>query len=172
VSEAGRSARFTALIGEATATVEVQPLADGRFRVTIDGRERLVDSRPTAPGSWSLLIDHATADVSVTWRGDEYTVATGGRAHRLRLMDERARRRHERGGGADGGNDVRAQMPGKVVAVLVAAGATVERGQGLLVIEAMKMENEIAAPRAGTVAELRVQPGQAVESGELLVRIA
>jgi biotin carboxyl carrier protein len=62
-------------------------------------------------------------------------------------------------------------MPGKVVAVLVEVGAAVERGQGLLVIEAMKMENEIAAPRAGTVAELRVRPGQAVEQGELLARI-
>jgi biotin carboxyl carrier protein len=171
VSDAGRTTRFTALVGEDTCTVEVQPLADGRFRVTVDGRERIVDSRPTGTGSFSLLIDHAAAEVSVTWRGDEYTVATGGRAHRVRLMDERARRRHERRGGADGGNEVRAQMPGKVVAVLVAAGATVERGQGLLVIEAMKMENEISAPRSGTIAELRVQPGQAVESGELLVRI-
>ncbi len=62
-------------------------------------------------------------------------------------------------------------MPGKVVAVLVEAGARVERGQGLLVIEAMKMENEIAAPRAGTVADVRVKPGQAVEAGELLARI-
>jgi len=62
-------------------------------------------------------------------------------------------------------------MPGKVVAVLVEAGARVERGQGLLVIEAMKMENEIGAPRAGTVSEVRVKPGQAVEPGELLARI-
>ncbi|TMB21496.1 MAG: acetyl-CoA carboxylase biotin carboxyl carrier protein subunit [Deltaproteobacteria bacterium] len=62
-------------------------------------------------------------------------------------------------------------MPGKVVAVLVEPGARVERGQGLLVIEAMKMENEIGSPRTGTVAEVRVRPGQAVEAGELLARI-
>jgi len=62
-------------------------------------------------------------------------------------------------------------MPGKVVAVLVLAGATVERGQGIIVIEAMKMENEIAAPRAGTVTEVCVQPGHAVEAGQLLARI-
>ena len=59
-------------------------------------------------------------------------------------------------------------MPGKVVAILVEPGAAVARGQGLLVIEAMKMENEVAAPRDGTVQEIRVQPGQTVEAGELL----
>jgi 3-methylcrotonyl-CoA carboxylase alpha subunit len=62
-------------------------------------------------------------------------------------------------------------MPGKVVAILVEPGAAVERGQALLVIEAMKMENEIGAPRAGRLAELLVRPGQAVEGGELLARI-
>ena len=62
-------------------------------------------------------------------------------------------------------------MPGKVLAVLVDAGAEVESGHGLLVIEAMKMENEIAATRAGTVKEVKVVPGQAVESGELLAVI-
>jgi biotin carboxyl carrier protein len=171
VTEGTRTTRFTALVGEELRAVEIQPLAAGRFRVVVDGRERVVDSRQTGDGSFSLLIEHATAEVSVTWRGDEYAVAAGGRTHRIRLLDERARRRRERHGSADGGNEVRAQMPGKVVAVLVAAGATVERGQGLLVIEAMKMENEIAAPRAGTIAELKVQPGQPVESGELLIRI-
>jgi len=167
----GRTARFTALVGETTRALEIEPLGEGRFRIVIDGTERVVDSRQTGPGTFSLLIDHATAEVSVTSRGEEYAVALDGRTHRLRLLDERALRRHGRKGGAEGGKEVRAAMPGKVVAILVAVGAAVERGQGLLVIEAMKMENEIAAPRPGTIAEILVKPGQAVESGELLVRI-
>ena len=165
-----RPARFTALVGEATHALEVEPLGEGRYRIAIDGRERIVDGRETGAGTFSLLIDHAAAEVSVTSRGDEFQVAVGGRTHRLRLLDERARRR-QRAAAVDGAREVRAAMPGKVVAVLVEAGARVERGQGLLVIEAMKMENEIAAPRAGTVAEVRVKPGQAVEAGELLARI-
>ena len=92
----------------------------------------------------------------------------GGRTHRLRLLDERALRQRARAGAGEGEREVRAVMPGKVVAILVEVGAAVERGQGLLVIEAMKMENEIAAPRAGTIRELRVVPGQAVEPGEIL----
>ena len=165
-----RRARFTALVGEATHALEVEPLEDGRWRVAIDGREQVVDSRQTGQGTFSLLIDHAATELSVTSRGDEYQVVIGGRAHRLRLLDERALRR-ERGAAGDGAKEIRAAMPGKVVAVLIQTGAVVERGQGVLVLEAMKMENEIGAPRAGTVVEIRVKPGQAVEAGEILARI-
>jgi biotin carboxyl carrier protein len=164
----GRPARFTAVVGEVTHQLEVVALGEGRFEVSIDGRARVVDSRETGPGTFSLLIDHATAEVSVVSRRDEFAVAVGGRTHRLRLLDERALR--QRGGKAvgAGSREVRAVMPGKVVAVLIETGAQVVAGQGLLVIEAMKMENEIAAPRAGTVQEIRVSPGQAVEAGEIL----
>jgi len=144
---------------------------DGRWRVTVDGREHVVDSRQTGEGTFSLLIEHVATEVGVTSRGEDYQVVVGGRAHRLRLLDERALRRRERGAGGDGAKDIRAAMPGKVVAILVAAGTAVERGQGVLVLEAMKMENEIGAPRAGKIVEIRVQPGQAVEAGELLARI-
>jgi biotin carboxyl carrier protein len=166
-----RPARFVAVVGETTHAVEVEGLGDDRYRIAIDGRERIVDSRQTGAATFSLLIDHASAEVSVTSRGDEFTVSVDGRSHRLRLLDERARRRGPRATLRDGERDVRAVMPGKVVAVLVAEGATVEAGQGLLVIEAMKMENEVTAPRSGTVKELRVQAGQAVEAGEVLARI-
>ena len=164
---ASRPARFTALVGDTTHAVEVVPLDDGRYEVSIDGRSRVVDSRQTGAATFSLLIEHASAEVSVLARGDSYAVEVGGRTHRIRLLNERALRARGRAVGA-GDREVRAIMPGKVVAVLVEVGAAVEPGQGLLVIEAMKMENEVPAPRAGTVKELRVQPGQAVEAGELL----
>jgi biotin carboxyl carrier protein len=165
-------ARFTALVGEETHAVELLPLGEGRYRIAIDGRVHLVDGRETAPGTFSLLLEHAAAEVSVSRRGDEFSVVVAGRTHRLRLLDERQRRRRTHDAAGDGVREVRAAMPGKVVAVLVEPGARVERGQGLLVIEAMKMENEIAAPRAGSVAEIRVRPGQPVEAGEILVRFA
>ena len=166
----GRQPRFTAVVGETTYEIAVTALDDGRFEVTVDDRTRIVDARPTSAASWSLVIDHAVADVSVLARGDAYAVEVGGRTHRFQLLDER---RGRSGGLAkDGGSgEVRAVMPGKVLAVLVDAGAEVASGQGLLVIEAMKMENEIVATRAGTVKEIKVAPGQAIESGELLVVI-
>ena len=161
-----RPARFTALVGDAERAVEVVTLGEGRYRVSIDGTVRTVDSRRTGAAGFSLLIDHAAAEVSVVARGDDYLVDVAGRLHRVRLLD--ARRARARGAGPSGEREVRAAMPGKVVAVLVEPGAAVARGQGLLVIEAMKMENEVAAPRDGTVQEIRVQPGQTVEAGELL----
>ena len=60
-------------------------------------------------------------------------------------------------------------MPGKVIALLVSEGELVERGQGLAIIEAMKMENEVRSPVAGTVKEIRVKPGESVEGGTVLV---
>jgi biotin carboxyl carrier protein len=166
-----RPARFTALVGETSHALEILALGEGRWRITIDGRERVVDSRQTGQRTFSLLIDHEAVELSVTSRGEDFQVVVGGRAHRLRLLDERALRRRERTGPGDGAREVRAAMPGKVVAILVEAGAAVERGQGLLVVEAMKMENEIGSPRAGTVSEICVKPGQTVEAGELLARI-
>ena len=166
-----RAARFTALVGESTHALEIEPVGDSRYRITVDGREQIVDSRQTGQGSFSLLIDNRTVELSITSHGDEFQVVVGGRAHRLRLLDERAVRRRGHAATGEGANEVRSAMPGKVVAVLVQPGATVERGQGLFVIEAMKMENEIAAPRAGTVSKVCVKPGQAVEAGELLARI-
>ena len=163
--------RFEAVLGDETHTVAVETLEDGRYRVLVDDREHVVDCRQTGAATFSLLIGHATADVSVARRGEDFSVAVDGRTHHLRLLDERAQRRRARGTGGDGAREVRAAMPGKVVAVLIEPGTAVKRGQGILVIEAMKMENEIAAPRDGTVAEILVKPGQAVESGELLARI-
>ena len=161
-----RPTRFTALVGDAARTVEVVSLGDGRYQVSIDGTVRTVDSRRTGAAGFSLLIDHAATEVSVVARGDTYLVDVGGRAHRVRLLD--ARRARAEGTRGIGEREVRAAMPGKVVAVLVATGAAVTRGQGILVIEAMKMENEVVAPRDGTVQELRVKSGQTVEAGELL----
>jgi biotin carboxyl carrier protein len=166
-----RATRFTAYVGDAPQEVSVEALQDGRWLFVIDGRERIVDSRQTGAGTFSLLIDHASAEVSVVARGEDFAVTIDGRTHRLRLLDERRARRQAAAGGKEGGREVRAAMPGKVVAVLVPTGTAVERGQGILVIEAMKMENEIGAPRAGTVSEVLVKPGQAVEAGELLARI-
>jgi biotin carboxyl carrier protein len=90
----------------------------------------------------------------------------------VQIEDERERAAHaaERERGA-GGADVKSVMPGIVVDVLVSAGQAVEKGQPLLILEAMKMQNEIQAPQAGRVASLHVQKGATVGNGALLVRL-
>jgi acetyl/propionyl-CoA carboxylase alpha subunit len=171
VASRNRPARFTAIVGDASHAVEVTPLDDGRWEVAVDGRTHVVDSRQTGAATFSLLIDHATAEVSVLVRGDRYAVETGGRTHRIRLLDERAMRARGRAAG-DGDREVRAVMPGKVTAVLVEVGAVVEAGQALLVIEAMKMENEVVAHHGGVVESVEVEAGEQVANGQTLLQFA
>lgn len=170
MAESARPFVFTAVLGDATRHVRVVR-ADGGWEVTLDDATPLrVDGVQTGPTSWSLVVDGRAIEPYVLARGNEVVVDLEGDVHRLQLFDERALRARGAHGGS-GDREIRAVMPGKVVAVLVEEGASVEQGDGILVVEAMKMENEIKAGRAGTVSKIAVAPGQAVESGELLVVI-
>jgi len=103
----------------------------------------------------------------------ELRAVTRGREFRIVVQDEREWRR-DRGGSAEaeGRQQVLAPMPGKIVRVLVRAGDTVRAGQGLLVVEAMKMQNEIRAPKSGTIDRVRVIEGQTVNAGEVVVVVS
>jgi biotin carboxyl carrier protein len=165
---------YIATLDDKTHKIEVQELeADHLFRITIDGVERTVDGRKLSGHIYSLLFDNRSFTLDVAGKDDTYTVACEGKSFRLRLIDERRALRPGEGGGEGrgGGKQVRAFMPGKVVEVLVTVGDEVQKDQGVLVIEAMKMENEVRATVAGKVKDVRVSPGQAVESGELLIEL-
>jgi biotin carboxyl carrier protein len=107
----------------------------------------------------------------VDHKGDEYRVLVDGRNYRVNLIDERRVRTSSglSGGGVQGRQTVSVPMPGKVIAILVAEGDTVEKGQGLVIVEAMKMENEVRCPIAGEVKEIKVKQGDTVEGGVPLV---
>jgi acetyl/propionyl-CoA carboxylase alpha subunit len=163
---------LTARIGGTTRTVELLELGGHAYRITVDGVQHLVDARMLHPGSFSLLIDNRSYALDVRSDGDRHRVDLGGRTLEVLLIDTL---RH---GGVpisaedEGGpQEIRAMMPGKIVTVLAAVGDNVEKGQGVLVVEAMKMENELKAAAGGVVREILVQPGQAVEAGELLARL-
>ena len=166
----------------------------GLYRVVLAGREYEVDVAALGDGLASLRLDGAQHEVGVEpirargagargaeargaepGAGDRYrvTVGGGGTPEEVVVLDPLAHlaRKARGGGGAAGGGTVAALMPGRVVAVLVEEGAEVAAGQGVVVVEAMKMENEIAAEHAGTVARLHVEPGQAVEGGDPLFEI-
>jgi len=170
VAEATRPYTYQAVVGGTTRTVVVVPRDGGCYDVTIDGVARVVDARATGTHTLSLLLDGTQREVHLSSKAETWTVLSDGRTYRVQLLDERARRAGRSVQGP-GDKELRAIMPGKVVAVLVEVGQIVEQGHGVLVIEAMKMENEIKAPRSGTVREIRVAPGQAVEAGELLAVI-
>jgi biotin carboxyl carrier protein len=165
---------YIATLDDKTHKIEVQELEeDHLYRIVIDGNEHIIDGRKLTGHIYSLLMDNRSFTVDVSAKDDQYTVACEGKSIQLRLLDERRALRpgESSGSGRDGGKLVKSFMPGKVVEVLVKVGDDVEKDQGLIIIEAMKMENELRSTAAGKVKEIRVSPGQAVESGELLIEL-
>ena len=156
-----------------TVSVEAIEGASGhaRFRVRLDGVAHEIESTATDIGMSLIYLDSGRGiDVAVTERaGGEMTVQLPHVSVDAAVDPRRYRR--SGGGAVATSGDVRvvAPMPGRIVRVLVKAGDRVEARQGLVVVEAMKMENEITAIRAGVVKEIAVSAGQSVESGRLLV---
>jgi biotin carboxyl carrier protein len=156
-------------------TIAIEPSADGRWQVSIDGQAaRLVDAVEIRPGTWSLLSDGLSLVVDLDRRTPAAVLFAGAEA-RVELVDARRRRlARSVAQGADGahnGEVVRAPIAGRVVKLLVAAGDEVVADQGVAVLEAMKMENEIKAARGGVVETLHVQPGQSVDTQEPLITL-
>jgi biotin carboxyl carrier protein len=150
---------------------------DGRFRVSVDGETTLVEARRNGGYGLSLLFpddSHETSKVSIapgTARGEMLAYLAGRTAAIAVNARRTGRGAADAGGAAHGEQTVSAPMPGRVVRVLVASGDTVEARQPVVVVEAMKMENELRAPKAGRVKEVTVAPGTSVEAGRVLVVI-
>ena len=147
--------------------VEVREEVDGRFAVTVDGQRLSVDAREAGRGFLSLLVDGQSHTAAALRQGDGWAVVIGRDAFAVDLL-EASRHVGSAPRAATGPARLKAPMPGKIVRLLAAVGAPVEAGQGLVVMEAMKMENELRAPRAGQLRELGVQEGQTVETGHLI----
>ncbi|HVH73172.1 MAG TPA: acetyl-CoA carboxylase biotin carboxyl carrier protein subunit, partial [Candidatus Dormibacteraeota bacterium] len=109
-------------------------------------------------------------EVYVTPSPGPLQLQTDGREFMAEVIDPRSWRGRRHGGAeAEGRQQIAAPMPGKVVRLLVKAGDPVEASQGLLVVEAMKMQNEIRSPKSGTIERVLVAEGQAVNAGEVLL---
>jgi biotin carboxyl carrier protein len=160
-------------IGGKARRVELAP-ANGRLRCTVDGRELEADAVEVAPAIYSILIGGESLEVRVEpAAAGGLRVTAGGREYAVRVRDPRQWRRGGAGPvEAEGRQRVLAPMPGKIVRVLVKDGEAVNAGQGLLVIEAMKMQNEVKSPKSGTVERILVKEGQAVNAGEALAIVA
>ena len=123
------------------------------------------------PGLYSILKNGLSYQVRVVKHRDAYKVEVDGRPATVTLRDPRALLNRRAAGTGSGLQSIAAPMPGKIVRVLVAVGDTVEAGQGLIVVEAMKMQNEMKAPRSGVIVEVKVAPGATVTAGDALVVI-
>ena len=158
-------------------TVSIERAGDARYRVTVDGAAALVDARRSGEAGVSMLFpDEAHQGISIQFAPGqapgELLAYLAGRSIAVSVNGRRTGRRGaDAGAGAHGEQTVVAPMPGRVVRVLVAPGDEVERRQPVVVVEAMKMENELRASREGTVAEIHASEGMSVDAGALLVVI-
>jgi biotin carboxyl carrier protein len=157
--------------GAAPQAVTVEPLGAGRFAVTAFGKRREVDALILPHGAVSLLLEGASHTVELEEKGDKVAVLIGAQVTALEVLDARRMRLRAAGAGfvAEGKQVIESPMPGKVVKVFVKVGDAVTAGQGLVVVEAMKMENELKAPRAGKVVEVSAVEGATVENGARLL---
>ena len=162
--------KYVATINDDTRVVEIQTDGD-RWRVRVGDEVWDVDARITAPGVYSLLIDGVSYAAGVLDRDGVCVVDVGGESYEIVVEEETRHTIRTRGGATSGtrSRTLTAPLPGKISRVAVRPGDTVQSGDTLLVIEAMKMENEFKASGAGTVAEVRVTAGQAVNAGDVLI---
>lgn len=155
-------------------TIDLRELGAGRFAVTAFGRSFEVEAQRAHDGSLWLRQGTALTKARVSTAPDgKITASTGARQLTVDVLGAREsaqRKLASLSGSQAAGWEVRSPMPGKVVNVLVAAGAEVKAGQGLVVVEAMKMENELRAPRAGVVKEVLVSAGKTVDAGAILLK--
>jgi biotin carboxyl carrier protein len=152
--------------------------ASSGAKINFDGETLLADREEISPGVYSILIDGRSYEAQVSKRAGDaegylspYLVTVGLRHYRVEIRDPRRWRRDGAGVREKGPQEIVAPMPGKIVKVLVSENQEVVRDQGLLVIEAMKMQNEIRAPRAGRVERIYAQEETGVEAGFRLLRL-
>jgi acetyl/propionyl-CoA carboxylase alpha subunit len=140
--------------------------AEGRF--AYDALERDYSAAAVGEGAWSILIEGRSYAVRVLGGGE---VSVNGRVYQVEVLDPRGPRGRRSAGESSGPRSIAAAMPGRVVRVLVSEGQEVAEGEPLIVVEAMKMQNEMKAPRAGRVASVKAEAGATVSAGDILVVI-
>jgi biotin carboxyl carrier protein len=149
-----------------------------KVQLAIDGQAREIDLDSSGaqiaavePGVYSVLLEGRSYEARIEQSDSCVIVFIDGHRFEIEIRDPRRWSRQTGKQGVEGRLNLVAPMPGKIVRLLVAAGDTVEAGQGILVMEAMKMQNEMKAPKAGLVVTLVARVGATVAAGEVLAAI-
>jgi biotin carboxyl carrier protein len=160
--------RYEIVIDGKSATLSV---AGERFEYQPEGSsaiEREYSAAPAGDGTWSILIDGRSYAIAILGAGE---ISVNGRVFHVDVFDPRELRGRRSAGDNSGPQSIAAPMPGRVIRVLVEPGQEVAADEGLIVVEAMKMQNEMKAPRAGRVAAVKTAAGATVSAGDVLLVI-
>lgn len=165
--------KLNAEISDSRHEIEIKRHGDRVF-ASIDGREYDVEFSEPEPNVYLIKHSGRIFQVSVEPNAASGVTKTrvGSEEFTVRITDpKRLRGTADADGAVDGIAEIKTAMPGKVVRILVAVAADVEKGDGIVVVEAMKMQNELKAPKSGTVKEIKVAEGSTVAAGETLVTV-
>ncbi len=164
---------FEVTEGKETTRIELREVGENLYDVVIDGETVRVDAVKSGPTVYSIIEAGKQFEAMVDERGEHgFDVTVRGRLFHFQAEDERTKLLGAgAGGAASGPQTVTAEMPGKVLKLEVAAGEAVSEGQGIVIVEAMKMENEIRSPIDGVVTEIGVSEGETVEAGATLFTV-
>jgi len=160
--------KYTTIINENIFEIEIS----GDGKLTINGEERDTDFLSLGGSLYSFISNNQSYEVAVEDESGKYEVLINGRLYEGQVLDEQALFMLNRKGGLNlDSGEVNSPMPGLIVEVLVAVGDEVEAGDTVVILESMKMQNELKAPRAGKVQSVSIENGQTVDKGEFLVNI-
>jgi len=165
--------RYIATIEGTEHEVEVEELSAETYSISFGEKKFEADLRRVGPASVSIILNNRSFDFDLVREGEEIVIASRTGATRMTVIDAARHAVKSRRGPREvsGRAEIKAAMPGRVVNVLVAPGDEVTANQGVIIVEAMKMENELKSPKAGKVIEVKVAAGQTVEKGALLLVI-
>jgi biotin carboxyl carrier protein len=160
--------QYEVIIDGKTYRVELRRAPSG-WRCRLDGREFAVDAALPRPDVLSILVAGQAYEIKRERTAADVHMVVGSTRYAAEVRDPRSlRSRRAAAGLGEGPQKLAAPMPGKIVRVLVPAKAAVEAGQGVLVIEAMKMQNELKSPKKGVVQQILTREGAAVAAGDVL----
>ena len=165
--------KYVTTVGDRTYTIEI----NDDHSVSVDSVAHRVDfANVNQQPVFTLLIDGQSHEAYIQEVEDgQWQVLLRGTLYAVQVEDEREKRLRAAGGALSGGVsgefNLKAPMPGLIVAVPVAEGQPVKKGDNLIILESMKMQNELKSPREGTVTRVKVKPGDSVEQNQVMVTI-
>jgi len=160
--------KYKAFFNEKEKEIDILRIDLYNYRVQVGDRVHQIDARLCSPDLLSVLVDNTSYDILFSRNLSRFQLNFRNNHFAIELMDERRARESSHSQGAE---IIRTSMPGKVIKILVYEGQNVEPGTSIVIIEAMKMENEIQCKRKGIVNAIHIKPGQVVEADVPLVEI-
>ncbi len=165
---------YIATLDNVEYKIDVKELGDNKYEVTIDDTPYIVDAQLTEYSVYSLIINGKSYEIDLESKDGVYHVYSEGDLFKIEIMEELKKRMMEKrgaAGGLEGAYTVKSEMPGKVIDVKVKVDDEVKEGDVLLILESMKMQNEIKSPKDGKVTEVFIEAGDTIEADAKLVTI-